>query len=196
MDEIKKCSYCGEEILAVAKKCKHCGEWLYNIDSNNDFDDFKAVPIVKERQIDRKIVNDIFSGIKINTKEGIKGGLNTVTVIASNTKHGIKDGMNIVADMASDARHGIKDGMNTLTEIASNAKQGVKQGMQDVKVNEVVDLAVNSGVIDLIPGGKIASAIWKLKRKSDSKKSQLKEAGAEVEIRNSSKINVKKIINT
>lgn len=28
MDETKRCPYCGEEILAVAKKCKHCGEWL------------------------------------------------------------------------------------------------------------------------------------------------------------------------
>jgi len=26
--QTKRCPYCGEEILAVAKKCKHCGEWL------------------------------------------------------------------------------------------------------------------------------------------------------------------------
>lgn len=26
--ETKRCPYCGEEILAVAKKCKHCKQWI------------------------------------------------------------------------------------------------------------------------------------------------------------------------
>ena len=27
-DETKRCPYCGEKILLIAKKCKHCGEFL------------------------------------------------------------------------------------------------------------------------------------------------------------------------
>ncbi len=34
MEEIKKCPYCGKEILAVAKKCKHCGNWLESNENN------------------------------------------------------------------------------------------------------------------------------------------------------------------
>src|SRR5687768_11693359 len=28
MDEVTRCPWCAEEILAAAKKCKHCGEFL------------------------------------------------------------------------------------------------------------------------------------------------------------------------
>ena len=35
----KRCPYCGEEILAVAKKCKYCGEWLEEDDQNGQQQD-------------------------------------------------------------------------------------------------------------------------------------------------------------
>ena len=45
MEETKRCPYCGEEILAVAKKCKHCGEWLEAKDPEKEK---KACPICGE----------------------------------------------------------------------------------------------------------------------------------------------------
>lgn len=43
--EMKRCPYCGEMILAVAKKCKYCGEWLEKPEANNaDEKDEKLAP--------------------------------------------------------------------------------------------------------------------------------------------------------
>lgn len=51
MEETKRCPYCGEEILAVAKKCKHCGEWLEAKESEKEK---KACPVCGE-SIDAEI---------------------------------------------------------------------------------------------------------------------------------------------
>ena len=48
MEETKRCPYCGEEILAIAKKCKHCGEWLETKEPEKEK---KACPVCGE-QID------------------------------------------------------------------------------------------------------------------------------------------------
>ncbi len=34
--EMKRCPFCGEEILQIAKKCKHCGEFFNESDRNNN----------------------------------------------------------------------------------------------------------------------------------------------------------------
>ena len=50
--EIKKCPFCGEEILATAKKCKHCGEWL-DIDAKPTKEQITVCPFCAE-EIDAK----------------------------------------------------------------------------------------------------------------------------------------------
>lgn len=45
--EMKRCPYCGEMILAVAKKCKYCGEWLENSEAIiADDKEEKLAPVV------------------------------------------------------------------------------------------------------------------------------------------------------
>ena len=48
MEETKRCPYCGEEILAVARKCKHCGEWLDKEEPKKEEKKMMACPICGE----------------------------------------------------------------------------------------------------------------------------------------------------
>lgn len=52
MEETKKrCPYCGEEILVIAKKCKHCGEWLEKGESQSPT---LNVDVKEQRTIQKK----------------------------------------------------------------------------------------------------------------------------------------------
>jgi hypothetical protein len=46
MESMKRCPYCGEEILAVAVKCKHCGSNIENT-LNSAKSQFKMRPVFK-----------------------------------------------------------------------------------------------------------------------------------------------------
>ena len=47
-EDTKRCPYCGEEILTVAKKCKHCGEWL-NKEPEQPHKEYMACPVCGEQ---------------------------------------------------------------------------------------------------------------------------------------------------
>ena len=55
-EETKRCPYCGEEILAIARKCKHCGSWL-DEQSENNHQQAISVPTVPQEPEGRLRIN-------------------------------------------------------------------------------------------------------------------------------------------
>ena len=43
MEEIKKCPYCGKEIMSIAKKCRYCGRWVDGSDETQTSNNSMAI---------------------------------------------------------------------------------------------------------------------------------------------------------
>lgn len=78
--ETKRCPYCGEEILTVAKKCKHCGEWLEEVASVSEKiekDTISKLQLVKEKGVS---VEDTPNDESIEVNQENKNGDSNINI--------------------------------------------------------------------------------------------------------------------
>ena len=61
---VKKCPYCGKEILAVAKKCKHCGNWIE--EKNNPIHSHEQPKPPKQESLDKDELITYYEGNEQN----------------------------------------------------------------------------------------------------------------------------------